>query len=233
MSYDLELPIPVLLPGSTVEYSFDTVNSDISFGVFLRRSVNPAANAAVDTGADSKVGGNIPLAVPTQSFQNRPSEQAAEQQTEEELLPTSRVDSHLSKVSGSFKVIHAPCVAVLAWDNHYSWFSSKELSYAVTVKPPPENVVRSLHQGKVKEALGNARADLRGAKGKMDNVKANRLALSDRVKQLEAELLEINRRLDAKLKEESYLAGRVNFRTMQIKGLEERINQHSSLRSEI
>merc|ERR1719197_222126 len=58
----------------------------------------------------------------------------------EVILPSGRVDSHFEPISGAITV-HKPGSIVLEWDNSYSWFNTKTLSYAVSLKQPKLEVL--------------------------------------------------------------------------------------------
>ena len=150
MTYALELPIPISLKGSTIRYSFTTVEGDVSFGVFMRKPDDTAQGTTADNGEEAE---------------------------EEELQPLTRVDSHESPVSGSFLVTEAPSVAVIVWDNNYSWFRSKTLSYSVTIKPPSQDIVQAKYISTCNTSLSNASIDHRSAESRLSKLIATRSQL--------------------------------------------------------
>ena len=150
MTYALELPIPISLKGSTIRYSFTTIEGDVSFGVFMRKPDDTAQGTTADNGEEAE---------------------------EEELQPLTRVDSHESPVSGSFLVTEAPSVAVIVWDNNYSWFRSKTLSYSVTIKPPSQDIVQAKYVSTCNTSLSNASIDHRSAESRLSKLIATRSQL--------------------------------------------------------
>jgi len=58
----------------------------------------------------------------------------------EVILPAGRVDSHFEPISGAITV-HKPGSIILEWDNNYSWFNTKTLSYTVSLKQPKIEVL--------------------------------------------------------------------------------------------
>ncbi|GMI17729.1 hypothetical protein TrLO_g14833 [Triparma laevis f. longispina] len=199
VTYALELPIPVNLKGSTIRYSFTTEEGDVNFGVFLRK--------VDEKGVGGKGGG-----------------EDGEENEEEELQPLTRVDSHISPITGSFLVTEAPCIAVVVWDNNYSWFKSKTLSYSVTVKPPSQDIVYAKYIATCNTSLSNASIDHRSAETRLNKLVATRSQLKQDVERLKAELASAMSSLASSGKEESYLNERMAFRKKQMEGLEQRLS---------
>ncbi|GMH58157.1 hypothetical protein TrRE_jg3219 [Triparma retinervis] len=118
VTYELEVQIPITLPGSVIKYNFKTTDADIAFGVVTNPTSkeanggkhNPNPNPYANGGSGDGGGG------------------------ERELIPIDRVDSHLSPISGVVRCPPPPCTVTLCFDNHYSWFSSKTLSYTAVLQ---------------------------------------------------------------------------------------------------
>ncbi len=106
VQYSLELPIPITINGSTIRYAFGTDGADISFGIYFRKISSTSTDAAHSLVAPSSEA----------SIPPRPASPSTDDDVA--LVPPSRVDSHLSPISGSFVITEeAPCVVMLCWDN--------------------------------------------------------------------------------------------------------------------
>jgi len=199
VQYALELPIPVLAKGSTVRYAFSTDLNDINFGIYIRNEQPPSSEQT-----------------------ELPQE---DDSAEQELLATERVESNLEPITGSFMVVSAPCVVLLCWDNHYSWFKSKSLSYSVTVKPPSEAQTMASRKQRINIALDNVKVDRSSAQVRLEKVQQSKQDNCSKLALLEAEFKAVTAALVAAEKEEEYLKRRLEFRQQQDDGLKERLTK--------
>ena len=60
------------------------------------------------------------------------------------LVPDSRVASHVEPVVGTHTFTAAGGFAVLVFDNSFSWWRSKSVSYVVSLEPPDKNKLKDL-----------------------------------------------------------------------------------------
>lgn len=136
---------------------------------------------------------------------------------------SARVNAHLEPVSGKFLVGSVPCALIFSFDNEYSWFREKKVSYKITVTPPKtENVVKG-RRLRAKKALEIVTKDRDEMEKRYENCAKKRSELEEQVKQLEKELVEKKKSLDVVAKEESWLEKRREVRDEQIKLLNQRL----------
>lgn len=135
----------------------------------------------------------------------------------------SRVDSHLEAVTGKFLVGSVPCALVFSFDNEYSWFREKKVSYRITVTPPKvEHVVtgRRLRAKKALEAIRKNHAEL---DERYESAAQKRSELEDAILHLEKELAEKKKSMDVVVKEEQWLEKKLAIRDEQIELLSQRL----------
>lgn len=138
---------------------------------------------------------------------------------------SSRVDSHLAPVKGKFLVGSVPCALVFSFDNEYSWFRDKSLSYKITVTPPaPENVAKGRRM-RAQKALQVVKKDKEEVDESFEKISNERAGLEAEILKLEKELAEKKESLDTASKEEASLEKRRNVRGEQIKMLTERLEK--------
>ena len=156
---------------------------------------------------------------------------------EEGITPVkenSRVDSHLEPVTGKFLVGSVPCALVFSFDNEYSWFREKKVTYKITVTPPHvENVItgRRLRAKKALEIITKDKAEM---DERYETAAQKRSELEEAILHLEKELAEKKKSLDVIVKEESWLEKKLAVRDDQVTKLNERLkNGWSDEKSEI
>lgn len=135
----------------------------------------------------------------------------------------SRVDSHLEPVTGKFLVGSVPCALVFSFDNEYSWFREKKVSYRITVTPPKvENVVtgRRLRAKKALEAVKKDHAEI---DERYETAVQKRSELEDAILHLSKELEEKKKSMDVVVKEEEWLEKKLAIRDEQIELLSQRL----------
>ena len=135
----------------------------------------------------------------------------------------TRVDCHLEPTTGKFLVGSVPCALVFAFDNEYSWFREKRVSYRIVVTPPrTENVVKG-RRLRAKKALEVVAADGRDLDERHAAASAGRAAAGEEVARLEGELAEARRALDEVTAEEEWLGRRRVVRAEQVRSLNHRL----------
>jgi hypothetical protein len=138
--------------------------------------------------------------------------------------PQSRVDSHVTAVTGKFLVGTVPCALIFTFDNEYSWFREKRISYRITVKPPTRDNIISGRKLRAKKALEIVSQDKDSAEERLENVSSKRQELVGEVEKLEKELEEKKKSLGVVEKEEGWLKNRVQLRGVQENLLTLRLN---------
>ena len=144
---------------------------------------------------------------------------------ETELLPIDRVDSHVSPTTGVLNCPPPPCVVSLVFDNHYSWFSDKSLTYHAILVPPSEVVAKRAMSSRLSTIAANASVDVKEATARMGKSVRTAKTLEVEVEELEEELKRKREALERAKGEEVYLRDRVTFREKQMVGVKERLER--------
>ena len=138
---------------------------------------------------------------------------------------STRVESHLESVTGKFLVGSVPCALVFSFDNEYSWFREKRVSYTITVTPPKiTNVVKG-RRLRAKKALEVVKGDISEMEERHDAISQEKTSLEDEIKQMEQELEEKKNALAEFNEEDEFLRKMRHTRTKQIDLLEERLEK--------
>lgn len=170
----INVPIPISIGGSVVEYSVESEDFDIGFGVVAEREEGVTV-----------------------------------------VSEPARVDSHLQSVSGKFLVGSVPCALIFTFDNEYSWFREKKITYQITVKPPTKDNVVLGRKLRARAALKIISEDKKSAEERYETAAYKRQELAQEVDRLEKELAEKKKSLGVVEKEESWLKKRVQVRSVQ------------------
>ncbi|GMI62659.1 hypothetical protein ScalyP_jg2648 [Parmales sp. scaly parma] len=212
VTYDLELPIPITIPGSKIKYAFGTENGDISFGLFIQDAASASTKASASASASASANNNAK------------TNHNANTNADIELLELTRVDSHMDPVTGTITIPEA-CVLLLYWDNHFSWLKTKLLSYSVTVIPPSPEQLGAAKVTQLSEVLGGVEKDLKVSCERLSKVREAGSVLAKKKCKLEEELAEVNKHLAVAKSEEGVLLDRKGFREGQKVGLRERLTR--------
>jgi hypothetical protein len=139
------------------------------------------------------------------------------------VAETARVDSHKEAVTGKFLVGSVPCAIVFTFDNEYSWFREKFVTYTITVQPPStENIVTG-RRSRTKAALRAVKDDLASAEKRLEKAIDQRTTLAAEISRMEKELTEKKKSLDVAVKEEGWLKDRTMLRKQQTDLLNKRM----------
>ncbi|KAI2513236.1 hypothetical protein MHU86_1274 [Fragilaria crotonensis] len=128
---------------------------------------------------------------------------------------SARVDAHIAPVTGKFLVGSVPCLLKFTFDNDYSWFREKQISYRVTVSPPSAEVLLAGRRRRAKACQKAIEDDLTSAQQRLDAASAQKASLENDIAKLEKQLAEKTKSLDVVAKEESWLKSRVDLRLQQ------------------
>ena len=137
----------------------------------------------------------------------------------------NRVDTHLEPVTGKFLVGTVPCALIFTFDNEYSWFREKKVTYKITITPPTRDNIIAGRRRRAKSALATVTQDHESASTRLDRTSEKRGALVQEVERLEKELEEKKKSLGVLEKEEGWLKKRVNLREVQIELLTNRMEK--------
>lgn len=171
---ELTVPIHVVTSGSVVDYTVQSKDFDIGFGIVAEREEGVTV-----------------------------------------VKEKSRQDSHRSAIKGRFLVGSVPCAIIFTFDNEYSWFREKKVTYKIKVTPPSfENIYRG-RRTRAKAALLVVSKDKESAETRLENVTSKQAKLLQDIERLETELLEKKKSLGVVEKEENWLKERVQLRDVQ------------------
>lgn len=138
---------------------------------------------------------------------------------------SARVDSHLEPVTGKFLVGSVPCALIFSFDNEYSWFREKKVTYKITVTPPRmDNVIKG-RRLRAKKALEVVTKDNQEMAERYETSTQKRTELEADLKKLEKELAEKKKSLDVVLTEEKWLEKKRAVRSKQMKLLQKRLDK--------
>lgn len=116
-----------------------------------------------------------------------------------EILPMSRVASHVEPVTGKFGPYQGESgVLKLSWDNSYAWFNSKELSYSITVEYPDDKTVHQTEVAHDKERLTRCLEDISRAERRQRRARESCARTAQEVKDLEAKVAALQREIALK-----------------------------------
>lgn len=148
----------------------------------------------------------------------------AEREDKETVVkPMERVDAHIKPCNGKFLVGTVPCVLIFTFDNEYSWFTEKRITYNITVSPPSKENVLMGRRRRAKSALNSVEEDQASASSRLDMAVKQKETLAASVALLEKQLAEDKGNLDSVTKEEEFLKKRVELRTTQCDMLNDRL----------
>jgi len=127
----------------------------------------------------------------------------------------TRQDSHRSAIKGRFLVGTVPCAIIFTFDNEFSWFREKKVTYKIKVTPPSfDNIYRG-RRTRAKAALQVVSKDKESAETRLENVVSKHSTLMQEIERLENELQEQKKSLGVVEKEEKWLKERVQLRDVQ------------------
>ena len=201
-------------------------NFSVSPSVYQAKSVPVALRSKFEVPIHVIAGGSVvEYEITTEHYDIGFSVIAEREEGVTNVKESARVDSHLQPVSGKFLVGSVPCALIFSFDNEYSWFREKRVTYKITVTPPrAENVVKG-RRLRAKKALEVVSKDLEEIEGRYENASQKKFELEEQIHKLEKELVEKKKSLDVVLKEESWLEKRRNVRSEQINMLNRRLEK--------
>ncbi len=126
-----------------------------------------------------------------------------------------RADAHVQPITGRFLVGSVPCALLFTFDNEYSWFREKKISYTVKITPPSIESISEGRKARAKSALSAVSNDKMSAESRLERVHTEHVALVNVIKSLEKELEEKKKSMGVVMKEETWLKERVELRNVQ------------------
>jgi chromosome segregation ATPase len=116
-----------------------------------------------------------------------------------------------------------PCLINFLFDNEYSWFREKLVSYKITVTPPSRETLMAGRRRRAKACLKAVVDDLSSAEQRLEQASSQKQSLEQQVQRLMQELEEKQKSLQVADNEEKWLVNRVNLRNGQKDLLRERL----------
>ena len=194
--------------------------------VYQAKAVPVALRAKFDVPIHITAGGSVvEYEISTEKYDIGFGVTAEREEGVTNVRESTRVESHLESVTGKFLVGSVPCTLVFSFDNEYSWFREKRVSYTITVTPPKiTNVVKG-RRLRAKKALEVVKGDISEMEERHDAINQEKTSLEDEIKQMEQELEEKKNALAEFNEEDEFLRKMRHTRTKQIDLLEERLEK--------
>jgi len=202
------------------------VNFNSKPSVYQAKAVPVALRAKFDVPIHVTAGGSIvEYEITTDVYDISFGVTAEREEGVTNVKESARVDSHLEPVTGKFLVGSVPCALIFSFDNEYSWFREKRVTYKITVTPPrTTNIIkgRRLRAKKALEAVTNDKKDI---EERYETAVSERSTLEKEVNKLEKEIEEKKKTLAKTAREEEWLEKKRSVRSEQIKMLNQRLKK--------
>ena len=202
------------------------VNFNTKPSVYQAKSVPVALRAKFDVPIHVTAGGSIvEYEISTELYDISFGVTAEREEGVTNVKENARVDSHLEPVTGKFLVGSVPCALIFSFDNEYSWFREKRVTYKITVTPPHTGNVIKGRRLRAKKALEVVANDKKDIQERYDNATQERSKLESEVDKLAKELEERKKSLAKIVREEEWLEKKRIVRAEQIKLLNLRLKK--------
>jgi septal ring factor EnvC (AmiA/AmiB activator) len=115
-------------------------------------------------------------------------------------------------ITGKFLVGSVPCLIRFQFENDFSWVREKVISYKVTVTPPSTETLGAGRRRRAKACLKAVQDDLENVVSRQNAAKDQLTVLETEIEQLQFELEEKKKSLQAVKAEEKWCDERVALR---------------------
>lgn len=136
-----------------------------------------------------------------------------------------RVDATSTAITGKFLVGSVPCLIQFSFENDYSWYREKVVSYRVTVTPPSLDILKAGRRRRAKACLKAVADDLHSANKRYTSATQQKLSIEKELEVLYQQVEQKKKALAVVEKEEAWLKERVALREEQRKALTVRLEQ--------
>ena len=136
-----------------------------------------------------------------------------------------RVDASRAAITGKFLVGSVPCLIQFSFENDYSWYREKVISYRITVTPPTLDTLMAGRRRRAKACLKAVQEDAVSAKKRYASATEQRLAVQNELDALYRQMEQKKKALEVVTKEEEWLKDRVALRNAQTKALTQRLDE--------
>jgi hypothetical protein len=176
IKWNWELPVPVAIEGSILSYSFSTTSGDIEFAVFFlpnkQKQKQKEKNTIKYYDED-----NVKTEDEDNIIYDNENQNDDDKNNEICIIPWSRVTSDTERITGELLCPRSG-ILKLRWNNDYSWFLPKWLTYRVVLQ-------QNQHSIDDYEEAQRARRAWQELRGERSSVR-KRLSDSKRLSQVES-----------------------------------------------
>lgn len=224
------VPSPSLLNANTAEPLLKQVDgADLNEferkdSVYSGRSVPIALRAKLEVPIHVTAPGSVvEYAVDTQKYDIGFGITAEREEGVTIVKESARADSHQATVTGKFLVGAVPCMLIFSFDNEYSWFREKLLTYRITVSPPAQDVIMAGRRRRAKACHKTVTEDLKSATNRLEKAQSQKASLQKEIDRLQKGMDELKKSFDVAETEEKWLLARVELRQEQERLLQKRL----------
>lgn len=118
-----------------------------------------------------------------------------------------------------------PCLIQFSFENDYSWYREKVVSYRVTVTPPSLDTLKAGRRRRAKACLKAVAEDVKSANKRYSSATEQKVAIEKELDALYAQIEQKKKALAVVKKEEAWLKERVALREAQTKALQQRLDE--------
>lgn len=118
-----------------------------------------------------------------------------------------------------------PCLIQFSFENDYSWYREKVISYRVTVTPPSLDTLRAGRRRRAKACLKAVAEDVKSANKRYTSATEQKVAMEKELEALYQQIEQKKKALAVVKKEEVWLKDRVALREVQTKALVLRLEE--------
>jgi len=136
-----------------------------------------------------------------------------------------RVDASKTAITGKFLVGSVPCLIQFSFENDYSWYREKVVSYRVTVTPPSLDTLKAGRRRRARACLKAVAEDVKSANKRYSSATEQKVAMEKELDALYAQIEQKKKALAVVKKEEAWLKERVALREAQTKALQQRLDE--------
>lgn len=116
-----------------------------------------------------------------------------------------------------------PCLIQFSFENDYSWYREKVVSYRITVTPPSLDILQAGRRRRAKACLKAVADDLHSANKRYTSATQQKVSIEKELEALYQQVEQRKKALAVVEKEEAWLKERVALREEQTKALQHRL----------
>jgi hypothetical protein len=139
------------------------------------------------------------------------------------IKEVERIDASKTAITGKFLVGSVPCLIQFSYENDYSWYREKVISYRITVTPPSFDTLMTGRRRRAKACLKAVTEDAKSANKRYASATEQKVAVEKEMDALYQQIEQKKKALAVVKKEEAWLKDRVALREAQSKALGKRL----------